>query len=135
MIEINKKDMKNKVKDRDTRIWRENMEEKDTLKWYREGKRNIQYDQCYRNGLNSKLLARARTNTLKLEEVIHRRCREHDKTCRLCGLEDEDLKHFILKCPRLRNKRDRRLIEKWSNIDTDKQLTDILFKELEYTRL
>ena len=46
MTEINKKDMKNKIKDRDTRIWRENMEEKDTLKWYKEDKRKIQYDQC-----------------------------------------------------------------------------------------
>ena len=111
------------------------MEEKETLKWYKEGKRKIQYDQCYRNGLNSKLLARARTNTLQVEEVIQRRCREHSKICRLCELEEEDLKHFVLRCPRLRSKRDRRVIEKWSNADTDKQLTDILFKEQDYTRL
>ena len=111
------------------------MEEKETLKWYKEGKRKIQYDQCYRNGLNSKLLARARTNTLKLEEVTQRRNREHDKTCRLCGAEEEDLKHFVLECPRLGGKRDRRLIEKWRDVDTDKQLTNILFKEKNYTKL
>ena len=135
MIEINKKDIKNKVKDRDTRIWREKMEEKETLKWYRKGKEKIQYDQCYRNGLSSKLLARARTNTLKLEEVIYRINREYNKTCKLCGAEEEDLRHFILECPRLEGKRDRRLMEKWRNVDKDKQLINILFKEKDHNKL
>ena len=57
--EINKKDMKTKIRDRDTRMWRTDMQEKDTLKWYREGKKDIQYDQCYRNSLSSKILAKA----------------------------------------------------------------------------
>ena len=61
--EISKKDMKTRIRDRDTRIWRADMQEKETLKWYREGKKDIQYDQCYRNSLSSKILARARTNT------------------------------------------------------------------------
>ena len=37
--EINKKDMKTRIRDRDTRIWRTDMQEIDTLKWYREGKK------------------------------------------------------------------------------------------------
>ena len=93
--------MKSKVRERDTRLWEEDMQEKETLKWYKAGKKKIQYDLCYRNGFNSKLLARARTNTLQVEEVIQRRNREHDKTCRLCGREEEDLKHFLISCPRL----------------------------------
>ena len=102
--EINKKDMKTKIRDRDTRMWRTDMQEKDTLKWYREGKKDIQYDQCYRSSLSSKILAKARTNTLQVEEVIQRRSREHDKTCRLCGAEEEDLKHFMIECPSLERK-------------------------------
>ena len=135
LTEISKKEVKKKIKDRDTRIWREKMEEKETLKWYRKGKEKIQYDQCYRNGLSSKLLARARTNTLKLEEVINRRNREYDKTCKLCGAEEENLRHYILECPRLEGKRDRGLMEKWRNIDKDKQLIDILFNEKDHEKL
>ena len=33
--EISKKEIKNKVKERDTRLWEENIEEKVTLKWYK----------------------------------------------------------------------------------------------------
>ena len=83
------------------------MENKPTLKWYKQGKKGIQYDQCYTNSLSSSYLARARTNTLQVEECIHRRNREHDKVCRLCGLEEEDLQHFLVKCPMLNQKRDR----------------------------
>ena len=133
--EINKKDMKVRIRERDTRLWMEDMQEKETLKWYREGKKGIQYDQCYRNGLNSKILARARTNTLQVEEVLQRRNREHDKTCRLCGNEEEDLKHFLISCPRLRTKRNRRIMEKWRNIDKDRQVIDILFNEKEYGKV
>ena len=35
--EMSKKEIKNKVRERDTKLWEENMEEKETLKWYRRG--------------------------------------------------------------------------------------------------
>ena len=108
--EMSKKEVKNKVRERDTKLWEENMQEKDTLKWYRMGKKKIQYDMCYRNGYSSKILARARTNTLQLEEFIHRRNRNHNKMCKLCGREEEDLKHFVINCPRLGSKRNRRIM-------------------------
>ena len=131
---ISKKELKDKVKERDTRIWEENMEEKDTLKWYRRGKKKIGYEMCYRNTYNSKLLARARTNTLQVEEFIHRRNREHNKICKLCGREDEDLVHFMINCPKLRSKRNNRLMQKWYNRDKNKQLVDILFKGALYKK-
>ena len=77
----------------------------------------------------SKLLARARTNTLQVEEFVHRRDRGHSKICKLCGIEDEDLKHFLLRCPRLRSRRNRILMRKWYNVDKDQQLINILFNE------
>ena len=133
--EISKKEIKNKVKERDTRLWEENMEEKETLKWYKRGKKKIGYDMCYRNTFNSKLLARARTNTLQLEEFINRRNRNHNKTCKLCGREEEDLKHFLLNCPRLGSKRNREIMTKWYNRDKDRQLIDILFNEKDYDKI
>ena len=131
---MNKKELKNKIRERDTKLWEENMEDKETLKWYRVGKKKIGYDMCYRNTYNSKLLARARTNTLQLEEFIHRRNRNHNKLC-LCGRNEEDLKHFLINCPKLNSKRNKKIMEKWYNRDKDKQLVDILFNEKDYDKV
>ena len=111
------------------------MEEKETLKWYRRGKQKIGYEGCYRNTFSAKLFARARTNTLQLEEFIHRRNRDHSIICKLCGREEEDLKHFMITCPRLRNKRNKRIMRKWCNRDKDRQLVDILFNEKDYENI
>ena len=116
---ISKKELKDKVRERDMRKWEENMEEKETLKWYRRGKKKIGYEMCYKNTFSARLLAKARTNTLQLEEFIHRRNRDHSKICKLCGREDEDPKHFMIICPRLRSKRDNRIMRKWYNRDKD----------------
>ena len=81
------------------------------------------------------MLAKARTNTLQVEEVLHRRNRDHDKTCKLCGAEEEDLKHFVLSCPRLRSKRNNGLMRKWRNEDKDQQLVDMLYNEKDYDKV
>ena len=111
------------------------MQEKETLKWYRRGKNKIGYDNCYINTQGSKLLARARTNTLQVEEFIHRRDRNHEKICRLCMLEEEDLKHFMLRCPRLRSRRNNSMLRKWYNVDKDQQLINILFNEQDFDKV
>ena len=111
------------------------MQEKETLKWYRRGKNKIGYDNCYINTQSAKLLARARTNTLQVEEYIHRRDRNHNKICKLCRLEEEDLKHFMLRCPKLKNKRNSNIMTKWYNEDKDQQLIDILFNEKDYDKI
>ena len=111
------------------------MEGKETLKWYKRGKNKVGYENCYRNTHGSKLLARARTNMLQVEEFIHRRDRDHSKICRLCGTEDEDLKHFLIGCPRLRSRRNKTLMRKWCNVDKDQQLVDLLFNEKDYDKI
>merc|ERR1712030_7663 len=70
---IGKKELKEKIR------------EKETMKWYKNGKKKIGYEECYRNSMSSKIFAKARTNTLQVEEVIHRRDRGHDKMCKMCG--------------------------------------------------
>ena len=37
----------------DTQAWRDNLEDKSTLKYYREGKAKIGYEFCYRININS----------------------------------------------------------------------------------
>merc|ERR1712030_38019 len=132
---IGKKELKEKKREKDTRKWEEGLEEKVTMKWYKNGKNKIGYDECYRNTQSSKILAKARTNTLQVEEVLHRRDRNHDKTCKLCGSEEEDLKHFMISCPRLRSRRNRELMRKWENEDKDQQLINILYNEKDYDKV
>ena len=109
-------------------------DEQTTLQWYNEAKRYIGYDECYRNNKNSEYLAKARTNSLQLEEHLGRGRRNYDKTFKLCSLEEEDLEHFLLKCPRLQCKRDKEAIKPWENLDTKKQTAYILFKDKNYER-
>ena len=117
MLEMDRRNLKMKIREWDNQKWIEEVGSKPTLKWYKEGKHNIQYDMCYNNSISSNYLAKARTNTLHLEEYHARRNRNHNKTCRLCGLEDEDLEHFLVVCPALENKRDREIMESWQNIN------------------
>ena len=47
MKEIEKKDLKKRVKEYDTREWKEGIMNKEALKWYRKGKDSIGYEMCY----------------------------------------------------------------------------------------
>ena len=50
---MEKKEVKIKIREYDSRIWREEMQKKTSLKWYRQGKENIGYDKCYSNNISS----------------------------------------------------------------------------------
>ena len=103
---MDRKKLKMQIKEWDTQQWMEEMLNKPTLQWYSEAKLYIGYDNCYRNNRNSEYLAKARTNSLQLEEQLGRGRRYYDITCKLCGHEEGNLKHFMVKCPRLQSKRD-----------------------------
>ena len=75
MKEMEKKDLK-KIREYDTKIWKEGLENKETLKWYKKGKKSIGYEMCYNNNINSSYLAKARTNSLQLEDHLSRGNRE-----------------------------------------------------------
>ena len=69
LYDMSKKELKRRIRVYDTERWNINLENKSTLKYYAEGKTEIGYEFCYRNNLNSTFLARARTNSLRLEEA------------------------------------------------------------------
>ena len=116
------------IKEWDTSKWQEEMLHKPSLKWYRIGKEGIGYENCYRNSKRSTYLAKARINSLQLEEHLGRGKPNYDTTCKLCHLEEENLEHFLIKCPILENKRDPEIIGPWKNMDTETQTVNILFK-------
>ena len=70
-----------------TENWKQEVLSKSILKWYREAKLYIGYDECYNNSKASEYLAKARMNSLQLEEYFRRGKREiHDATYPLCGI-------------------------------------------------
>ena len=112
----------------DTQAWRDNLEDKSTLKYYREGKTKIGYEYCYRNNANSMFFARARINSLKLEEAIGRGKAFYNKTCKLCKQGEEDLLHFIVECPALERKRNYDILDNRIQEPKDK-LIQCLFRQ------
>ena len=98
------------------------------MKFYAEGKAKIGYEFCYRNDANSTYYARARINSLGLEEAKGRGNRHYDRTCKLCGEEDDDLTHFAIKCRALEGKRDYNLVDRRIE-DPVQRLIKVLFEQ------
>merc|ERR1711867_290641 len=115
----------------DTKIWEDNLANKSTLKFYREGKTRIGYESCYRNNANSMFLARARTNSLKLEEAKGRGKTYYDKNCKLSNQGEEDLVHFTMECPALEGKRNYRIMDDRIQ-DPRERMIELFFRQKEH---
>ena len=109
---IDRTSLKKMIRAYDTEKWKDGLRKKTSLRFYGLEKGEIRYELCYRNNNNSKFYARARMNTLKLEEHKGRGQKEYNKICKLCKEEEEDLVHFISKCKKLESKRNYKLLDK-----------------------
>ena len=127
MMEIDRKTVKELIKQYDTQKWKEGLERKVTMRFYRLGKLRIGYDNCYRNNGHSAFLAKARTNSLQLEEHKGRGIQNYEATCKLCGKEVEDIVHFVIKCEKLESKREHRLIDSYTQ-NPEEKLRKLLFE-------
>ena len=76
-------------------------------------------------------LARARINSLKLEEAIGRGKTHYNTNCKMCGLEEENLVHFTMTCPALEGKRNYDLINR-EILDPEQRMITLLFKQNKY---
>ena len=128
LFDMSKGEIKNMIRRYDTQAWRDNLENKSTLRYYREGKTKIGYEFCYRNNANSMFLARARANSLKLEEAIGRGNAFYNRTCKLCNQGEENLVHFIVVCPTLERKRNYELLDRRIQEPKDR-LIQLLFRQ------
>ena len=89
------------------------------------------YEFCYRNNANSMFFARARLNSLKLEEAMGRGKKFYNKTCKLCKHEEEDLLHFLIECPCLERKRNYEILDRRIQ-EPRYRLIKCLFKQKKY---
>ena len=111
----------------DTRKWKEDMNEKRSLKIYREFKGKIKEEKFYDNRESSRYLFEARSNTLPLN--IQNRHTGGETKCDLCEDGNEDLIHFLVECKALENKRNKDIMLKNYNEDREKMVGSLLFKE------
>ena len=72
--------------------------------------------------------ARARINALKLEEHKGRGIEGYDKTCRLCGEEEEDLVHFVSNCKKLEAVRNYEILDKNTN-NSEERMRKLLYRD------
>ena len=128
---MTKGELKRRIRIYDTEKWYLNLASKSTLKYYAEGKTRIGYDFCYRNNLNSTYLARARTNSLKLEEAKGRGNPFYNKVCKICGQGEENIVHFLIECKALEGKRNYNLID-ISIEDPREKMIKLLFSQEDY---
>ena len=110
------------------------MKEKSSLTYYIQEKKSIKYEGCYRNNRNSMFYARARTNSIKLEEHKGRGIAGYDKTCRLCKDGVENIVHFIIDCKMLELYRDYQLIDDRIG-DSEERMRVLLFRNREYQNI
>merc|ERR1712105_3142 len=102
--------------------------EKVSLKFYIQEKNKIKYEHCYRNNTNSLFFARARTNSIKLEEHKGRGIAGYDKTCKICKENFENIVPFLIDCKELEKVRDYNLINRDIQNSEDR-MRSLLFKD------
>ena len=76
-------------------------------------------------------MARARINSLQLEEHKGRGKKEYNTNCKVCGEEKEDLVHFTIKCKNLEKNRDYSIIKKDIK-DPEERMRELLYRNKNY---
>ena len=96
-IDISKQEISEKVKKWDKEKWRNDMQEKESLKIYRQFKTDLGgMENIYDNSEASVILFKCRTNNMNLGD--RKRFINQSTECVMCGHEKEDLTHFLLYC-------------------------------------
>ena len=108
---MSKMQIKKKIREYDTELWRKEMLNKSTLNRYRKKKNEIKEEKRIDNSLASKLWFRGRSNTMDLN-IDNKYMKKGSTVCDLCEEEDEDMSHFLLRCKKLEKERDYSFMKK-----------------------
>ena len=101
------REIKYKLKLWDNRRWREGMETKTSVGMYKRFKKMVGEDKIYDNRRESEILFQTRTNCLRLNNRFrHIPGREGEVNCDLCGVDIENIDHFLSNCREVERKRE-----------------------------
>ena len=112
--------IKEKIKSIDTEKWRNEAKNKKTLEMYLRFKNEIKEEKdIYDNTEESRILFKARSNTLKLNwrNKYNKDNSTINTKCPLCTTYEETLEHFLTKCVKLKQIR-----EKMKNINNENEM-------------
>ena len=85
--------------------WKNGMEKKKTLEWYKE-KKEPRYERWYDGSLGGDLLFRARAQCMGVNARSYRWSESQSKTCQMCEMgENETVEHVFLECEGYANER------------------------------
>ena len=130
LMNVNDRKLKTIIDKWDNDEWVSNMSNKSTLRIYCSYKQRIREEKWYDNSEKSKIMMQARSNTLSLgwrNWTIN-----GDKICELCGVEMETMIHFVIRCNKLQEHRNRYIeLQRPNNYDEDATLTSVLLFNLE----
>ena len=95
-----KRDIRKRVQKKGWEEWRQGMETKSSLEWYRA--KEVPRRELFLDGnQGSSLLFKARSKSLEVNSRVYRWGNEGSKQCRMCdGGQDETVEHMFLECPR-----------------------------------
>ena len=119
--EMSRAEIKERVRERDTERWIEEINRKPRASLYKEYKGEIKEEKIYDNTYASELLFGARANSLDLNDL-----KKHtggETVCDICGEEKEDLINFLVRYKGLEE-----LVAKFKGIDDRATAKKILFK-------
>ena len=115
------------IKRWDSQTWTAEIQHKTTLTLYAKFKKDVMEESWIDNTEGSKLLIKARTNTLALN--WRNRLQNKTEECPCCGHETESLQHFLLECPEFNTIRNNTLFLEHlqhPHIDNETKLGNIL---------
>ena len=116
LVNLNENSLLNLIRSYDSNKWLEDIRSKSTLNIYTLNKTAIKEEIMYDNSIESTLLFRCRSNTLKLN--WRNRFEGGDTRCKACDSgEEETLEHFLIGCEGLSNVRGRYRVEERSIAD------------------
>ena len=128
LIEMGKEEVKRKVRDYDSKKWKEGLEKKTSVKIYKKYKKEIKEDRIYNNKMSSKILFQARANCMGINNRF-RHVEGKETRCDLCGNCVEDLGHFLIECESLKDKRNIEIMNRNKSENKDEWMGRILWEE------
>lgn len=126
---ITNKELKDRIRQWDSDLWRREMNERSSMEIYREWKKEIKGEErLYDNRPESSIFFKCRTNNMPLND--RKRFQNGDTKCEMCGARNEDLEHFLLICPEYEEeRRNTRKLQRPYQEDTKEVIGDFLFGE------
>lgn len=121
--------IKDRIQDWDLKNWQKEIQEKSSLKIYKNCKQELKGEEkLYDNKTSSAIMFQARTNNLNLND--RKRFNGEETKCFMCEGENENLNHFILWCRGYEEERRGNLLTQQPYIeDEDKLIGELLFGE------